>query len=85
MAKKTAAIVGSGNIGTGLMFKLIRRSKNIDLKYMIGVDPASDGLARSNVPCEGGVAPVSRASSAASSGDAGDTASPRRVASASGM
>ena len=46
MTKKTAAIVGSGNIGTDLMFKLIRRSKNIDLKYLIGVDPASDGLAR---------------------------------------
>jgi acetaldehyde/propanal dehydrogenase len=43
--KIRAAIIGSGNIGTDLVIKA-RRSKSIDPAWLVGIDPASDGLRR---------------------------------------
>ena len=46
MKKVKAAIIGSGNIGTDLMMKIMRQGQFIEMAALVGIDPKSDGLER---------------------------------------
>jgi acetaldehyde dehydrogenase len=46
MGKVKVAIIGSGNIGTDLMIKIMRTSDVLEMGVLVGIDPESDGLKR---------------------------------------
>jgi len=45
VGKIKAAIIGSGNIGTDLMIKMVKYPQNMELAAVVGIDEKSEGLA----------------------------------------
>src|SRR5687767_13090524 len=46
MSETAVAIIGTGNIGTDLMIKVLRLSRVLKMSAFVGIDAASDGLKR---------------------------------------